>query len=287
MPKGVYRTEESRQNRISRLKSDSNPMKNPEIAKKNGELRKDQIISEEQREAIRKRQTGKKASDSTKAKLRELIVKRNKILGASLKGKKRPKEVCDKIGAAHKGKPKSPEQRKKLSIAKTGTFPSKETRIKLGLVHKGSHHTEEVKRRISNAHKGKSKSEEGIMKRVEGVLGGFWYGNVRYYDYPLYCEKFNNEFRNRVRAYFNYVCPECGTPQSGRKLAVHHVNYNKKSCCDPNAPRLFIPLCIENGCHNKTNKNREYYEKYFTEMLMGYYQGKCYFTPEEMISYHV
>jgi len=213
-------------------------MKRPDIARKNAELRKGQTISEERIEAIRQRQTGKKASEATKAKLRELIVKRNKELGKSLRGNKRPKEVCDKIGAAHKGKPKSPEQRKKLSIAKTGIFPSKETRIKLGLSHKGSHHREDVKKRISDAHKGKPKSEQGIIKRLEGVLGGFWYGNVRYYDYPLYCEKFNAEFRERVRAYFGYVCPECGTPQNGRKLAVHHVNYNKKSCCDPDVPRL-------------------------------------------------
>jgi len=110
---------------------------------------------------------------------------------------------------------------------------------------------------------------------------------VRYYDGQQYCEKFNKNFKERVRAYFGWICPECGTPQNGKSLSVHHVNYNKKSCCDPSVQRLFIPLCPEvkgrQSCHAVTTSgDRKSWEKHFTEMLMGYYQGKCYFTPEEM-----
>jgi hypothetical protein len=260
-------------------------MKRPGIAKKNAESRKGWIMSEAQKEQLRKRQTGKKASEATKAKLRDLIVKRNKILGASLKGKPRSKDFCDKISKALVGKPKSESTKKRLSLIHTGMRASEETKKKMSDMRKGRPVSEQEKIRMSERMKGKPKSEDHILKLTEVNLRGFWYGNVRYYDYPLYCEKFDDEFRERVRAYFGYVCPECGTPQNGRKLAVHHVNYNKNSCCDPAAPRLFIPLCVENGCHNRTNKNRKQFEKHFTDMIMGYYQGKCYFTQEEMEAY--
>jgi hypothetical protein len=45
---------------------------------------------------------------------------------------------------------------------------------------------------------------------LERRYGGIWYGNVTYYDNPQYCEKFNSEFKERVRAFREYVCFECG-----------------------------------------------------------------------------
>ena len=43
---------------------------------------------------------------------------------------------------------------------------------------------------------------------------------------------------------------------------------------------LFVSLC--QSCHAKTNKNREYWEQHFTEMINEYYGGRCYFLKEEM-----
>jgi hypothetical protein len=65
-----------------------------------------------------------------------------------------------------------------------------------------------------------------------------WMGSVKYYDGPQYCEKYTPELRERVRAWFGYMCIECGTPQNGKRLSVHHVWYNKKLCCD-NSPSLY------------------------------------------------
>jgi hypothetical protein len=74
----------------------------------------------------------------------------------------------------------------------------------------------------------------------------------------------------------------CGEKQNGTKLSIHHVDYDKKVCCNDNVP-LFVPLCKRH--HAKTNHNdREAWSAYFR---MGIYQHtggtmKTYYTKEEM-----
>ena len=123
--------------------------------------------------------------------------------------------------------------------------------------------------------------EETRYAPFEARIGGFWYGNVRYVDYvaPQYCEKWTMEFKERVRAFFKYQCVECGVPQNGSKLDVHHVYYNKKACCD-NTPRILVALC--HSCHSKTSRgNRTEWSDHFQEIVDSIYGGKCYLTREE------
>lgn len=118
---------------------------------------------------------------------------------------------------------------------------------------------------------------------IESLYGGFWYGNVRHYDTPQYCEKFNKEFKERVRAFWNYQCFECGDPQNGKTLHIHHVHYDKKMCCN-GSPQDVVPLC--QACHNKTLSDRDYWEDHFVELLYAWNpEGKCFFTKEEMIAF--
>ena len=126
---------------------------------------------------------------------------------------------------------------------------------------KGKNHRKETINIMSVAH--------------QGDKNPVWNGGSSFLPY---CEKFNPEFKERVRAFFNYQCTECGTPQNGYKLHIHHVNFNKESCCDSTIP-IFVSLC--RSCHGKTQRNRHYWERHFTEMINGYYGGKCYFTKEE------
>lgn len=119
-----------------------------------------------------------------------------------------------------------------------------------------------------------------LIEQREKFVGGFWYGSVKYDSDVKYCEKFNFDFKERVRAYWGYKCFECGKPQSKKRLSVHHVHYDKRMCCN-GSPRDVVPLCV--SCHNKTNYNREYWENHFTELLYAYSQdGKCFFTKKEM-----
>ena len=195
-------------------------------------------------------------------------------------GKLHTEKSRHKMSEAHKGeghhnfgKRLSEEACKKLSRAHIG--------IQAGEKHPlfGKHHSEESLKRMSEAHKGTHPTRESRRKTSEamkGEKGPNWKGGI---SFEPYCPKFNTDFKERNRAFFDYICPECLTPQNGVKLSVHHVNFVKMSCCD-NTPPLFVPLC--RSCHTKTNFNRPYWEAYFTNMIEGYYEGKCYFTPEEM-----
>ena len=89
--------------------------------------------------------------------------------------------------------------------------------------------------------------------------------------------KFKPEFKERVRKFFGRVCVECGAPENGRKLDVHHVNFDKSSCCSDVKP-LFVALC--RSCHMKTNTNREHWEDRYTQLINEKFEGKCYFPKE-------
>lgn len=114
-----------------------------------------------------------------------------------------------------------------------------------------------------------------------GNKSPLWKGGL---SFEPYCSKFNNEFRDRVRLFFNHTCQKCNHVwiEGEIKLAVHHVNYRKDSCCADDVKPLFVPTCSKK-CHMATNHNREYWEKYFTNLINEKYGGKCYFTEEEMI----
>ena len=179
------------------------------------------------------------------------------------------------------GKSLSEETRRKLSEAHKGEKHynygkslSEETRRKISDSLKGKHIPEETRRKLSEAHKGKTLSEE-TRRKLRGERSHRWKGGI---SFEPYCPKFNREFKERVRSFFGYRCAECGAPQNGKKLAVHHVNFNKMSCCD-GTPPLFVPLCP--SCHGHTQKDREYWEEHFTRMINEYHGGACYFPKEE------
>lgn len=157
------------------------------------------------------------------------------------KGKHRLPSIVKKITESNTGKRRSPEFRRRMVEVATGRCPSKETRIKMG-----------------NSRRGEK--------------NGRWLGGV---SFEPYCPKFTNEFKERVRTFFNHTCQVCmDVWQPGEtKLSVHHVNYNKKSCCDDTKP-LFVPVCVK--CHSKTNTHREYWDEIFTNMIMIEHNGECY-----------
>jgi len=251
MPSGVYfRTDENRRN-ISKAKM--------------GALspRKGVKLSDDTKAKLRRAHTGLRASEETRKKMSV-----SHMGNKSNSGKCLPEEVKKKISDSLKGD-KNPMFGK--HPANVGMPRSEEIRKKISESKSGENHP----------FFGKQLSEEYRVKLVESHTDGFWYGAVRYYTNPQYCEKWTPNLRERVRAYRGYICFECGTPQNGHKLHVHHVHYNKRTCCD-NSPRDLVPLC--ESCHAKTNTNRGYWEDHFTEMIYALdpINGKCFLSKEEM-----
>jgi len=177
---------------------------------------------------------------------------------------------------------KRPEVRAKISEAQRGEK------------HKnwGKHHSEETLRRMrASARKGEdnpSKRSESRKKRsdaLRGVMVGEknpnWRGGT---SFAPYCQKFNNEFKERVRAFWGYECGLCSKSQdeNGRKLDVHHVNYRKDACCNEEVTPKFIPLCMT--CHQHTLSKREEWEKKLSAIIEMRHGNKCYFRQGEQLT---
>jgi hypothetical protein len=110
-----------------------------------------------------------------------------------------------------------------------------------------------------------------LSEKKRGENHWNWRGGI---SFGRYCEKFNYEFKERVRDFFGRRCAECGAPETEHTLHVHHVNYRKDACCADDAVPLFVPLC--HACHMKTNYNREFWEARYTALINDVYGGQCY-----------
>jgi hypothetical protein len=258
------------------------PIKDAEARKKIGDIHRGKPKSEEHKRKIALAHKGIKASEETKKKLSEIR-----------KGRKLSEEHKKKLGESHIGSHRSEETKLKMSLAAKGKIFTEEHRQNLSKAQKGNPlrvgvpKSEEFKEKLSKILTGKERTPEHCKRISEAKKGvpnpnnageknPMWKGGI---SFEPYCPKFTRAFKERVRAYFDYICPECLTPQNGTKLHVHHVNFDKMTCCNDAIP-LFVPLC--QSCHSKTKFNREYWEQYFTDMIEQYYEGKCYFTQEEM-----
>lgn len=94
-------------------------------------------------------------------------------------------------------------------------------------------------------------------------------------SFEPYGIEFNKEFKNLVRLRDNFCCLNCGISEqkhlilTNRRLAIHHIDYNKLNTCLLNC----CALC--NRCHSLTNlKNRSEWKSLFQEKLSKLYNYK-------------
>jgi hypothetical protein len=275
----------------------------PEHLEKNRLARIGHKISEETRAKMRESKLGPKNHNFGKTFSEETRKKISIAMSGENNpntGKPRPEHVKKAIGDAHRGeknhnygKHLPDEVKEKIRIATSGernhnfgkTF-SEETKEKIALHHIGKIIPIETRIKMSEAQKGENAKNFGVtlsestrMKISESRLGDknpSWNGGT---SFAPYCQKFNREFKERVREFFSRKCVECGSPEGEKRLHVHHVNFDKMTCCNGTEP-LFVALC--HSCHNKTQIDRDYWEEYFTDIINDRYGGKCYFTKEEM-----
>ena len=86
-------------------------------------------------------------------------------------------------------------------------------------------------------------------------------------SFAPYALGWNKIIKARIRKRDNYTCQVCGVTEKehliiiGKKLFIHHIDYNKMNIM----PENLISLC--NSCHTKTNYNRDYWFAYFCYYL--------------------
>jgi hypothetical protein len=146
----------------------------------------------------------------------------------------------------------------------------------------GKTHTPEVREKIRQAHLGRVQGIEWTKKRaMKGEKNPAWKGGI---SKSPYCSKFNEEFKRRVRDFWENKCFVCGKTKGergqNRELSVHHVYGDKFVCCNDKKP-IFVIMCSE--CHTKLHMTKEIdaWDIKFEEYIMNNNNGKCYFSQEE------
>lgn len=164
-------------------------------------------------------------------------------------------------------------------------YHSKETKQKLRELNLGKKLTEKTRDAIRKAMigkntwmKGRKLSKETIKKGVEkrrgkpcseetkrklamyiGPLASQWKGGI---SCEPYCDAWaDKEYKKSILERDGYRCqnPDCW--KTAKRLALHHIDYNKKNC----TPWNMITLCT--SCNTRANKNRKYWQKFYKEIM--------------------
>ena len=91
-----------------------------------------------------------------------------------------------------------------------------------------------------------------------------WQGGCGKNGYPF---EFNEELKTKICKRDNYICQCCGMTEEehliiiGRKLSIHHIDYNKKNCEESN----LITTC--HWCNLKANYNRNYWNIFYKKKM--------------------
>lgn len=110
----------------------------------------------------------------------------------------------------------------------------------------------------------RKKVSKALIGKFCGDKNPNWKGGI---SFGKYCPKFNETVKRDVRNKFNHKCFICGIDEdiNGRKLDVHHVDYDKYQGCD-GKKWVLVPLC--RSCHSKTSSgNREYWNSYLVDKI--------------------
>jgi hypothetical protein len=163
---------------------------------------------------------------------------------------------------------KALEAIKGIPSHRKGKIATIETKMKLRLSHlgkpsgrKGKHCSDVHKLKLSIANKGKKLSEITRLKMSINRMGEKhwnWNNGSSFAPYPIL---FNKQLKDKVRVRDNFTCQLCKKPEMecNRRLAVHHIDYNKSNVSLDN----LIALCL--SCHMKTNSNQDYWKQHFTK----------------------
>ena len=152
---------------------------------------------------------------------------------------------------------------------------SQETRRKIGEANSKWKRSDALKRKVALAMKRHWQDAEFKRKMLECSLKGeensSWRGGN---SFEPYSPDFNTMIKWKIKKRDNCTCQLCGKTEGeemekyGCKLAVHHIDYDKKNSSAEN----LITLC--KVCNNKVNLNRQYWKAQFQDKLMKFHSGE-------------
>ena len=120
----------------------------------------------------------------------------------------------------------------------------------------------EISQKVSIASKGKHYSRNTEFKKGENFRAKNinWNNGSSFEPYGL---EFNKQLKEDIRKKYMYRCQQCFRHQNelGKKLSVHHIDFNKKN----NNKNNLIPLC--DSCHMQTQFNRKNWTDYFQSRI--------------------
>ncbi len=95
------------------------------------------------------------------------------------------------------------------------------------------------------------------------------YNPLKVRNYPVMFWKLRHFIRKRD----NFQCQICEKNQkeNGRKLDVHHIDYNKNNCNTSN----LISLCI--GCHKSVQVKKQKWIFFFNKLIKNKEKGKSHY----------
>jgi len=106
-----------------------------------------------------------------------------------------------------------------------------------------------------------------------------WVGGISRLPYHI---DFDENLKESIRKRDNYECQLCYMTEEehivvlGRKLAVHHIDYDKSN----SAPKNLLTLC--NQCNSRVNFNREYWYEKFQEVYDRWSVSKLCERPKDV-----
>jgi hypothetical protein len=153
----------------------------------------------------------------------------------------RSKGEASKGNRSWSGKRHTAEQKEKIRDSMLGKKFTDAHRRKIGAALKGRVYQPNTLQKMSVA-----------ATKKTGDKNSNWRGGT---SFGPYCQKFNAPLKRDIRDKFEHRCYLCGAPENGRKLAVHHCDYNKGQGCG--FKWSLVALC--KSCHMKTNRNKHYY----------------------------
>ena len=192
-----------------------------------------------------------------------------------------------------------------------GKIHTREAHIKMSIGHigiqKGENHP------MYGKHPSEATLKKLRESHLNGLQSGEnhynWKGGI---SFEPYCPKFNKKLKMNVRNFFGNKCVLCEITRDEyyEEFIVHHVFTEKMACCETRIEemdevrkrlpsgvarfgedefteeeimyiRMMVPLCRK--CHGKQNAASEklpyeqtVYRKFFTELILNEYDGKCY-----------